>query len=974
VGWLSGWGVKRLQLTIDNTKVDSSLSDFPVMVKLSTASGIGDVDVSSVFDELTADANRKKIAVTTSNGTTQCYVEIEKWDDANETAVLWVKVPTVSDSSDTVLYLYYDSSHADNDTYVGDTGDAVAQNVWDANFVAVWHLAEDPSTGGACMLDSTSNGNDGTPAGTMTSGDLVAGQCGDCVDLDGSDDYINVGTDSSLEVGATNLTVQAIAAWTGANTGDGIVCMGACSDGNDYGLTTGYSGSAATKMGFIYGGNNWCFDAGSGLNDGVFRHFVGRRASASTNTIFINGSSESFSTGGANCGTYNAIGEGHGGALLAGKVDEVRVSDSARSDAWVKADYNSCFDSLITFAASNWLSTDYDSRFPIDIDSDKVDSSLSNFPVLIKLSTSSGIDSDDVSAVFDELTSDANRFKIAVTTSDGSTQCYVEIEKWDDANEEALLWVKVPSVSDSADTRLYLYYDADADDNVSYVSETAQHTPSDGLKLEPDTSDYTGTTLTTGITALYNDVYNANVSGAWMQHYSYGLDFGSAKTVDTVIVYVRNAAGTACGTSYYGSGYDSVQVLSSDDNTTWTDEETFNAPPLTSMSYGGYMTLSLASSFSARYVKVVALDANIADGAGSTFRVTEMKAFNRAPVEAVWDSNFVVVYHLNEDTSSGDTLFFDSTSNKNNAIPGGTITQETGQLDKAIGLDTADGARRAQSKANLGISGSDNRTYEAVAAADSPVDYAIVLCSGTNSTDAAFSLDNGTSGKARISTVGNQRVFTCDMEADSNFHHYAAVLSGTTQSDLALYQDGTSQGVDSTSGSAINTTDGPIYIGSQSWSSYDYRWDGVIDEVRISDMARAAEWNKATYYTIFDSFLTFGSLEELAESATGLDSLDNVELSTEVGSLILGVAHTLSFGSISVEGSISASSFLIIRGVNPANVSLETFCREIGLTIFEITGRLRIAAVPTVPSITVSASQPHAVVANSVPSITVEVE
>ena len=99
---------------------------------------------------------------------------------------------------------------------------------------------------------------------------------------------------------------------------------------------------------------------------------------------------------------------------------------------------------------------------------------LSGFPVLVYLSVSSGIGSTDVSAVFDELTSDANRKKIAITTSDGTTQCYVEIERWDDANEKAWLWVKVPSVASGAETDLYLYYDFDPTPKVRISASSPQ--------------------------------------------------------------------------------------------------------------------------------------------------------------------------------------------------------------------------------------------------------------------------------------------------------------------------------------------------------------------------------------------------------------------------------------------------------------------------------------------------------------------
>ena len=66
----------------------------------------------------------------------------------------------------TVIYIYYDSTEDDNATYIGDTDDEVAENVWDANFVAVYHMNQDPSGGASAIKDSTSNDNEGTSAGT----------------------------------------------------------------------------------------------------------------------------------------------------------------------------------------------------------------------------------------------------------------------------------------------------------------------------------------------------------------------------------------------------------------------------------------------------------------------------------------------------------------------------------------------------------------------------------------------------------------------------------------------------------------------------------------------------------------------------------------------------------------------------------------------------------------------------------------
>ncbi len=156
-GWLSDWD-QRVKLTIDNTDIDAALSNFPILVYLSASSGRNSDDVSFVFDELTSDDNRKKIAITRADGITECYVEIEKWDDANEQAWLWVKVLSVASGADTDLYLYYDITQADNDTYVGDTNDVVAENVWgDGYFIT--HFKDDPNN--THIRDSSSYSSDG---------------------------------------------------------------------------------------------------------------------------------------------------------------------------------------------------------------------------------------------------------------------------------------------------------------------------------------------------------------------------------------------------------------------------------------------------------------------------------------------------------------------------------------------------------------------------------------------------------------------------------------------------------------------------------------------------------------------------------------------------------------------------------------------------------------------------------------------
>lgn len=356
--WLSGWA-KRIELTIDNTNVDSDLSNFPVLIYVSAASGIGNVDVSAVFDELTSNANRKKIAVTTSDGTTQCYVEIERWDDANEKAWLWVKVPTVTAASTATLYLYYDSAKADNTTYVGDTGDVPAQSVWDSNFVGVWHMAQDPNGDGANALkDSTSNIIHATPHGSMTTADLVDGQVGKAIDFDESNDYLATPSADDVLNLTDTITLEAIFKPTytldsGLSVVKGLISRMHIPNYNEdsYGILINTSG----KLHFgSFGGNiqgtitswastSWHYIAGTYNSDGLI------------GDLFANGTKESLTIDNYDtmAGATNSlvIGANAIANLFPGIIDEIRISKIIRADAWIKATYYSSWDNINSFGS-----------------------------------------------------------------------------------------------------------------------------------------------------------------------------------------------------------------------------------------------------------------------------------------------------------------------------------------------------------------------------------------------------------------------------------------------------------------------------------------------------------------------------------------------------------------------------------------------------------------------------------------------
>jgi len=353
MAWLGTWA-KRIKITIDHNDIDSALTHFPVLIYLSTSSGTGDTDVSCVFDELTSDDNRKKIAVTKSDGTTQLYVEIEKWDDGNEKAWLWVSKSdwSVSDSADTVIYLYYDSSQDANTTYVGDTNDEVAENVWDSNFVGVYHMADGADT--SHVYDSTSNDNDGTKKGAAEPAVTTSGKIGNAQHFDGSDDEITLPISESNTLATVECWLKGDgASWPNGN--HGLVSMTAWEadvchfklQGADHGTNPGELSADSYSGDKLYSGaistSTWYHAAytmgGNGANDFI---------------LYLQGSS--VASGDFNADTMDLIGiqigdEYTDGRYFDGIIDEVRVSTIARPAAYFKATYETGRDDLLSFGS-----------------------------------------------------------------------------------------------------------------------------------------------------------------------------------------------------------------------------------------------------------------------------------------------------------------------------------------------------------------------------------------------------------------------------------------------------------------------------------------------------------------------------------------------------------------------------------------------------------------------------------------------
>ena len=338
--WLGTWA-KRRQICVCETDVDDDLTDFPLHVRLSTASGKNSADVSDIFDDL--GSNSLKIAFTEDDGTTQLYGEVVYWDaTSEESAEIWVRVPSVSDSTGTNIYMYYDNSQSDNTTYIGPVDSTAGQNVW-VGFECVFHLSE---TSGD-YLDSTPNDIDSTLVS-------VTSRTANGFNNNNSPEFVETNTD--------NINLPALSSFPQSRLVE-IFTQVDLVDGS-------FHGSLQHRT-----GNNWLFLGREGsqahyrwhldatnrrmswgtLTAGTW-HYIAGSLNQSTTTAkgYIDDNSPNVVTSAGipvttSVAWWMGYGNSQGSESWDGIVDEMRVSSSERSDGWAKATNDTLRDNFSTW-------------------------------------------------------------------------------------------------------------------------------------------------------------------------------------------------------------------------------------------------------------------------------------------------------------------------------------------------------------------------------------------------------------------------------------------------------------------------------------------------------------------------------------------------------------------------------------------------------------------------------------------------
>lgn len=239
-------------------------------------------------------------------------------------AVYHVKVPTASSTSNTDVYMYYGKADASDG--------ADPTNVWDGNYELIMHMD-------SSLEDSTSNSNDGTNSGSA----LGLASDGYYRSFDGG---ANIGGIVLADMSEYTMTAYCNVI---KDTSDIRSIVGGRTSSTGYFNNIFLTSSTGELKGYRISSET-AFS--TGYTDVAGKQCFAMRQDNSEPTLWANGDKKGTGSGQV---SYSAlefvIGRGYSGRYYKGAISEVRVSSTARSDAWIKATYASLADTLLTYGS-----------------------------------------------------------------------------------------------------------------------------------------------------------------------------------------------------------------------------------------------------------------------------------------------------------------------------------------------------------------------------------------------------------------------------------------------------------------------------------------------------------------------------------------------------------------------------------------------------------------------------------------------
>jgi hypothetical protein len=338
--------VPETPLEAENFKYYKEITILNTMVAGSGSHDNFSVLISILDSDLRNEVQPDGDDIAFSIGTEWLDYEIElfnqTYNNTHAQLVVWVRVPSLSTSIDTNIKMYFGNStmsRQENPT-----------EVWDSNYKGVWHLSENPAGGAPQIKDSTSPYSNGTTSG-MISTDQVAGQIDGSLEFDGNDEYVNFGNPTELQITGA-MTVEA---WFRATDIGNTYLISKNGPSGQRGWDLSFDAVNVTHGSVMFryclNGNGHIDTVGEvNVTIGEWHHVVGVFNPSTYARFFLNGQLVDENTTNILSSQYNATNTVDFGTrsdltnYYNGTIDEVRISNSARSADWILTEYNNQHD------------------------------------------------------------------------------------------------------------------------------------------------------------------------------------------------------------------------------------------------------------------------------------------------------------------------------------------------------------------------------------------------------------------------------------------------------------------------------------------------------------------------------------------------------------------------------------------------------------------------------------------------------
>ncbi|MFX0185834.1 MAG: DUF2341 domain-containing protein, partial [Candidatus Hodarchaeota archaeon] len=445
-GWADTRWEFRKNITISASKVSADLINFPVYIDLY------DTDLPQ-----DAQASGNDIFFTDIQGNLLDH-EIELYERVYNSShahlVAWLKA-NISSTQNTVLSMYYGNPIAENQEN--------PTAVWAEDYVGVWHLNEESGN----TQDSTSFGTSGGITGGVTQN--IPTQLGRGYDFDGTvGTTVNFGDpiDGHLDFGTNSFTVSL---WVNIDqsTGDYQIPLykGGSSNSDDgYEIETTQTGDSVA---FYSGDGTTTYECGwfgiefdtwyyiVGVNDRVTDYIRIYQDGVNMDSVDIS------SLGSVDSADHLVL--SHNSYEIDGMIDEVRLSKTIRSSAWIQTEYNNQKDPSTFYSISTkenyeiddeWALPALKYRKNVTILATQVSGSgnLVDFPVLVNLYDIDLHNSEKVQADGDDI--------IFVDASGTILDHEIELfnQDYNTSHAKLVAWIRIPSLSGLINTTISMYY------------------------------------------------------------------------------------------------------------------------------------------------------------------------------------------------------------------------------------------------------------------------------------------------------------------------------------------------------------------------------------------------------------------------------------------------------------------------------------------------------------------------------------